>query len=208
MASALNQATHAAQTATVFIVDDDDDLRRSISLLVRSVGLAEESYATAHDFLDRFDPEKAGCLVLDVRMPGMSGLELQKTPNSKLVLPPIIFISGHGEIPLATQAVRAGAIDFLTKPFSPQILLERISEAIKLDQENRRKRAHDSEFQARVALLSEREQQIMRLLVRGDSSKQIAHQLSISPKTVDNHRAKILEKMQVDNTTQLAHLLT
>ncbi|HWB12196.1 MAG TPA: response regulator [Pirellulales bacterium] len=201
-----DQQTPFEPTATVFIVDDESDIRRAVSLLVRSVGLADESYATAQDFLDRYDPRKTGCLVLDVRMPGMSGLELQKMSHTKGNLPPIVFLSGYGEIPLAVQALRAGAVDFIQKPFSSQTLLERIHEAIALDQANRRERALSREFADRTALLSRRERQIMDLLIQGDSSKQIARRLSISPKTVDNHRTKILEKMQVDNPTQLARL--
>ena len=196
----------ASPAATVFVVDDDADVRRSVSLLVRSVGLVEDSYASAQDFLDHYDPQRPGCLVLDIRMPGMSGLEMQKGLNSTTLLPPIIFITAHGEIPLATQAIRAGAVDFLQKPFSPQALLERIREAIELDRENRRKRALADGIQERMTLLTEREREIMRFLALGQSTKKIAQHLAISPKTVDNHRAKILEKMNVDNPTQLAHL--
>jgi RNA polymerase sigma factor (sigma-70 family) len=203
----VNCETECAAATTVFIVDDDDDVRRSISLLVRSIGLADESYPSAQNFLEHFDPEKAGCLVLDVRMPGMSGLELQKASHSGLALPPIIFVSAHGDIPLAIQALRAGAVDFIQKPFSPQALLERIREAIQRDHNSRRKRAQVEEVQERVDHLTERERQIMGHLVCGDSTKQIAQRLSISPKTVDNHRARILEKMKVDNTTQLARLV-
>lgn len=213
VATAINQVTESlretrsSEGMTVFIVDDDDDVRRSISLLVRSIGLTDEPYASAQDFLECFDPQKAGCLVLDIRMPGMSGLELQKLSNSDFVLPPIIFVSAHGDIPLAIQALRAGAIDFFQKPFSPQALLERIREAIEIDQENRRQRALQEQVQQRTAQLTEREREIMGFLVRGDSTKQVAQRLSISPKTVDNHRARILEKMRVDNTTQLARLV-
>jgi two-component system response regulator FixJ len=206
MASEFDPQTPLPPAATVFIVDDDEDVRRAVSLLARSVGLAEERYATAQDFRDHFDPRKIGCLVLDVRMPGMSGPELQRTSQTNVALPPIIFLSGYAEIPLAVQALRAGAIDFLQKPFSPQTLLERIHEAIALDEANRRKQALSRRYYERAALLSRRERQIMDFLVRGDSTKQIARWLSISPKTVDNHRTKILEKMQVDNPTQLAHL--
>jgi two-component system response regulator FixJ len=207
MASAVNCEASLAPATTVFIVDDDDDVRRSVSLLVRSIGLADESYASARDFLEHFDPQKAGCLVLDVRMPGMSGLELQRVSQSGLALPPIIFVSAHGDIPLAIQALRAGAVDFIQKPFSPQALLERIREAIQLDLDGRRKRELIGGVEERIDQLTERERQIMGYLVQGDSTKQIAQRLSISPKTVDNHRARILEKMKVDNTTQLARLV-
>jgi FixJ family two-component response regulator len=196
-----------APAATVFIVDDDDVVRRSVSLLVRSVGLVEESYVSARDFLDHFDPQKPGCLVLDIRMPGMSGLELQKAPECAGLLPPVIFVTAHGEIPLASQAIRAGAVDFIQKPFSPQALLDRIREAIALDGANRRKRALASEIRERMTKLTDREREIMTFLIRGESTKQIAQHLCISPKTVDNHRGKILEKMNVDNPTQLAHLI-
>ena len=197
----------AATAATVFIVDDDPDVRRSVSLLVRSIGLADECFPTAQEFLQQYDPAKPGCLVLDIRMPGMSGLELQKALNASEGMPPVIFITGHAEIPCASQALRDGAVDFIQKPFSPQTLLERIREAVQKDQENRRKRAQARSVRERVARLTEREREIMELLSRGESTKQIAQKLAISPKTVDNHRAKVLEKMNVDNPTQLAHLL-
>lgn len=206
--AAASRESMVAPAATVFIVDDDADVRQAVSLLIRSVGLADDSYASAQDFLSHYDPQKPGCLVLDIRMPGISGLELQKALNSKCLLPPIIFITAHGEIPLATQAIRAGAIDFIQKPFSPQTLLERIHEAIKLDRENRRKYSRASEIQERITHLTDREREIMRLLADGESTKLIAQQLSIRPKTVENHRARILEKMNVENPTQLAHLVS
>jgi two-component system, LuxR family, response regulator FixJ len=205
--SATDRASMVAAAPTVFIVDDDPDVRRAVSLLISSAGLAEASYPSAQEFLDHYDPQQPGCLVLDIRMPGMSGLELQKGLNSTAALPPIIFITAHGEIPLATQAIRAGAVDFLQKPFSPQALLERIREALELDREHRCKRAVAGEVQDRITHLTDREREIMGFLARGESTKKIAQQLSISPKTVDNHRAKILEKMNVDNPTQLARLV-
>lgn len=206
-ASVAAWANQVVPLATVFVVDDDADVRRAVSLLVRSVGLAEDAYASAQDFLDHYDPQKPGCLVLDIRMPGMSGLELQRTVDSSVDLPPIIFITAHGEIPLATQAIRAGAVDFLQKPFSPQMLLERIREALEVDRQNRQTRTRDCGIQDRIKQLTEREREIMCFLARGESTKHIAQHLSISPKTVDNHRTKILEKMNVDNPTQLAHLV-
>lgn len=197
-----------ASTGTVFIVDDDVDLRRAVSLLAGSVGLAVEAHSSAQEFLDKYDPQRPGCLVLDVRIPGISGLELQRTLASQKFPIPIIFLSAHGEIPMATQAIRAGAIDFLQKPFSPHALLERIHEALALDEDNRRKRAEAGDVKSRLLSLTQREQEIMWLLAAGESAKHIAVTLSISSKTVDNHRAKILEKMEVENPTQLAHLLS
>jgi len=196
-----------AQVATVFVVDDDEDLRRAASLLVRSIGLAVETYASAQEFLDHYQPHKIGCLLLDIRMPGMSGLELQKRLNAGVEFPPIIFITAHGEIPLATQALRGGAVDFIQKPFSPQLLLERIGEAIDRDRAARSKLERAGEIRESMTHLTNREREIMDFLAHGESTKQIAMQLSISPKTVDNHRTKILEKMHVDNPTQLANLM-
>ena len=206
MTPTLNGQPRSASTATVFIVDDDEDIRQAIFLLVRSVGLGAECYATAQEFLDHFDPWKTGCLVLDVRMPGMSGLQLQRTLGSRFVAPPIIFVSAHGEIPMAIQALRAGAVDFIEKPYRAEALLDRIQEAIRIDEQNRRLQTLYGDVQERIARLSERERQIMGLLVHGDSSKEIARHLSISPKTVDNHRANILQKMEVSNTVHLARL--
>jgi FixJ family two-component response regulator len=193
--------------ATVFIVDDDPVVRRAVQLLVRSIGLADECYATAHDFLQQYDPSRPGCLVLDIRMPGMTGLELQKSLIEYDVKPPIVFITAHGEIPCASQAFRKGAIDFIQKPFSPQMLLERIREALKQDHDNRHKRSLARAVLERIARLTDREREIMEMLSQGDTTKQIAQRLSISSKTVDNHRARVLEKMNVDNPTQLARLL-
>jgi two-component system response regulator FixJ len=207
MATSAMDRTRLAPAPTVIVVDDDEDVRRAVSLLIRSVGLAEDSYASAQDFLDHFDPQKPGCLVLDIRMPGMSGLELQKGLNSTVVFPPIIFITAHGEIPSAIQAIQAGAVDFLEKPFSPQALLKRIREAIDLDRENRCLRILVAEIQDHVTQLTDRQREIMDFLAHGESTKQIAHRLSISPKTVDSHRVKILEKMSVDNPTQLSLLI-
>ncbi len=193
-------------SGTVFVVDDDPDVRKSVALLARSVGLEVETYSSAREFLDGYDPSKPGCLVLDVRMPGMTGLEMQKE-SALLDGPPVIFVSAHGEIPLATQAIRSGALDFIQKPFSPQTLLERIHEALTIDHQRRQRRTQACAVQERLQKLTEREREIMQLLARGETAKRIAILLAISPKTVDNHRAKILEKMRVDNPTQLTRLL-
>lgn len=197
-----------APTGTVFIVDDDADVRRSVALLVHSEGLAVEAFASAKEFLEHYDPQKPGCLILDVRLPGMSGLAMQKGLDPSKVWPPIIFVTAHAEVHLATEAIRGGAVDFIQKPFSAQTLLERIHEAMSLDRKNRQCRARACEVQQRTDRLTLREREIMYLLAAGQSTKQIAQELSISPKTVDNHRAKILKKMNVDNPTQLVHLLT
>ena len=193
--------------STLFVVDDDRDIRRAICRLAQADGLAVEDYATAPTFLEQYDPQKPGCIVLDIRMPGMSGLELQKALSVLGSGPPIIFVSAHGEIPLAMQAMRDGAVDFIPKPFSASALMQRIHEAMALDQGNRRKRAHAAEVQLHWNKLTDREREISLLLATGETPKHIALRLSISPKTVDNHQTKILAKMNVENSTQLSHIL-
>ena len=197
----------AGALSTLFVVDDDEHIRRAICRLARAEGLAVEGYASAPTFLEQYDPQKPGCIVLDIRMPGMSGLELQKALSVLGSGPPIIFVSAHGEIPLAMQAMRDGAFDFIPKPFSPAALLTRIHEAMALDRDNRRQRALAAEVQLGWKKLTDREREISRLLATGETTKHIALHLSISPKTVDNHQTRILAKMNVENSTQLAHLL-
>ena len=197
----------AEAVSTLFVVDDDEDIRRAICRLAQAEGLAVAGYRSAREFLEYYDPQKPGCLVLDIRMPGMSGLELQRELCVLGSCLPIIFVSAHGEIPLAMQAIRDGAIDFFPKPFGPGALLTRIHEAMAIDRENRRKRALAAGVQLRWNTLTEREQEISLHLATGETAKQIALHLSISPKTVDNHQTRILAKMNVENTTQLAHLL-
>jgi FixJ family two-component response regulator len=196
-------ATHP----TVFVIEDDPDIRRATCLLLESVDLAAEPYASAQHFLDVFDPDRAGCIVSDVRMPGMTGLEMQKRLAEQQFRPPIIFMTAHAEISMAIEAMRAGAHDFIQKPFSPQALLECVYEALERDRASRRAQMAARAVRARVARLTLRERQVMKLLAGGKSTKSIAAHLSISPKTVDNHRGKVLRKLEVDNATELANLL-
>ncbi len=188
---------------TVFVIDDDADVRNSITLLVRSVGLNVKSYPTCRDFLDDYCADDFGCLVLDVRMPMMSGLELQAELACLEIEIPIIMISAHGEIPVAIQAMRAGALDFIQKPFSRQTLLDRIHQAVEIDRKNSVARRRRTELSALEQKLSDREREVMNLLVKGKTTKHIARDLNISPKTVDNHRSKVLEKMEVDSVPEL-----
>src|SRR5262245_3102834 len=197
----------AEALSTLFVVDDDPDIRRAICRLAQADGLAVEDYPSAPMFLEHYDPQKPGCLLLDIRMPGMSGVELQKALHSLGLCPPIIFVSAHGDIPLAMQTMRDGAIDFIPKPFDASALLERVHEAMALDQANRRTRTIAAEVQARWGTLTDREREISKFLARGETPKHIAVRLSISPKTVDNHQTRIFAKMNVENSTQLAHLL-
>lgn len=188
---------------TVFVVDDDFDVRKSIMLLVRSVGLNVKSFSTCREFLDNYDSDGSNCLVLDVRMPGMSGLELQAELAVRQIKMPIVMISAHGEITIAAEAMRAGALDFIPKPFCRQTLLDRIHQAIEIGRKNCAERARLAKLSALVERLSEREHEVMDLLLKGKTTKHIARDLNISPKTVDNHRAKVLEKMQVDSVAEL-----
>lgn len=191
----------------LFVVDDDQDIRRALCRLAQAEGLTAHGFASATSFLEDFDPEQPGCIVLDIRMPGMSGVELQKTLSIRGPCPPIIFVTAHGDIRLAMQAMRDGAVDFIPKPFSPSVLMERIHQAIALDRANRQKRALAAEAQLRLNKLTDREREISIHLAAGETPKHIALHLSISPKTVDNHQTRIFSKLNVENSTQLAHLL-
>jgi FixJ family two-component response regulator len=202
-----NESYSTTTVTTVHIVDDNTDMRLTTSSLVRSIGLAARDYASGLEFLEQYDSQIPGCVVLDVEMPGMSGLELQEVLNEKDISPPIIFITGHADISRVVQAIRGGAVDLLVKPFCAEALFQRIREGVNLDLANRRRHALSGDVRSRMFRLTARENQIAKLLAEGESVKQIAHCLSISPKTVDNHRARILDKMGVDNPTQLAHLL-
>ena len=188
---------------TVFIVDDDDAVRDSIRELVDSVGLQAETYSNAADFLNNYDSNRSGCLVLDVRMAMMSGLELQKKLNDLNSILPIIFISGHGDIPMAVDAIKAGAFDFIQKPYREQGLLEIINSALLKDAEAHDKLLNNENIEERLASLTPREREVADLLVKGNNTKQVARILDISPRTVEIHRQKILKKLAVRSVVEL-----
>jgi FixJ family two-component response regulator len=192
---------------TVFVVDDDQAVRESLHMLIRSVGMSVETYPGAREFLDRYNGGQPGCLVLDVRMPGMSGLEMQRHLKEAGVDIPIIIITGHGDVPIAVRAMKDGALEFLEKPFSKQLLLEHIRKALQLDGRRRASSAQRSNIQLRVDSLTDRERQVMALIVEGKASKQVAADLGISKKTVDVHRAHVMEKMQVESLAELVELV-
>lgn len=194
---------------TVYIVDDDPQVCESLSLMVRSVGLNAETYQSAESFLDGFHdmPGSPKCMVLDVRMPGLSGLGLQQALSAQGAGMPIIMISGCADIPMAVQAMSAGAMDFLEKPFSRRTLLARIQEAIDHDAQRQHQAARSNELAARLAKLSPRQREVFNLLVAGRHSKNIASELGIGEKTVAKHRAGVLEKMQVDSVVDLVRLM-
>ena len=175
----------------VFIVDDDEAMRDALDTLIRSVGMKTVLHASADEFLASYDPEQPGCLVLDVRMPGMSGLELQDRLVEEGVDLPVIIITGHGDVPMAVRAMRAGALDFLEKPFREQDLLHRIHQAIERDAKIRRERAAKADIVARLASLTSREREVMERVVAGKHNKAIASELGVSHKTVEFHRSLI-----------------
>jgi two-component system response regulator DctR len=189
--------------ATVFIVDDDEAVRDSIEELVRSVGIPAESHASAVDYLATFDPARSGCLVLDIRMARMSGLALQARLNELGSRIPIVFITGHADVPTAVSALRAGALTFVTKPYREQELLDSINEALARDAEIRREAQAGHGFARVLGTLTERERQVMDLAVAGLPSKVIAQRLGISHRTVELHRSRVLEKTGVGTMAEL-----
>jgi two-component system, LuxR family, response regulator FixJ len=187
----------------VYLVDDEFAVRDSLTLLIKSTSQAVRSFESAEAFLNNYDPEKPGCLLLDVRMPVMSGLELQDELLRREISIPIIFISGHAGIPDSAKAFRAGAVDFLEKPFDDEVLLERIEEAIKKDIVQREQLIDHREIQNRLDNLTVREQEVLSLIIRGHSNKDAARKLNISARTVEVHRAHIMEKMKAENLVEL-----
>ena len=190
----------------VYVVDDDEAMRNSLRWLIESVDLDVETYAEAQEFLDAYDGKQHACLVLDLRMPGMSGLELQDALASRNMAIPIIFITAHGEVPAAVRAMKGGAVDFITKPFSDQLLLDRIQQAIELDALNLQERTEQQEISAHLALLSNREREVLEMVVAGNSNKKTAQHLGLSTKTVEVHRSHIMKKLQVASLTDLVRL--
>ena len=191
---------------TVRVVDDDRAVRDSLKLLLHSVGLNAETYASAAEFLENDDPAIPGCVVLDVRMPGMSGLELQEFLVSRGSRLPIVFVTAHGDIPMAVQAVKAGAIDFIQKPFRDQELLDKIQQAIKEDARRRRESSEVAGILQRMDSLTPRERQVMDLVVGGHANKVIAIDLGISERTVEIHRARVMQKMEADSVPHLVQM--
>jgi FixJ family two-component response regulator len=188
----------------IYVVDDDAAVRTAIRLLLRSANLLVEAYASADEFLSHFDADRHGCIVLDVRMPGLNGLELQDKLNELHVITPIIFITGHGDVPMAVEAMQHGALDFIQKPFQDQDLLNRIHAAISRDQLVRRELTERETIRTRLNELTPREREVLTLVAEGRANKVIAGDLDLSQRTVEIHRARVMEKMQANS---LAHLV-
>ncbi len=191
---------------TVFVVDDDASVRRSLARLIRSIGLKVEVFSSARAFLNRNHYDGPGCMVLDVRMPGMSGIQFQEYLTDAGYNIPIIFITGHGSISMSVKAMKAGAMDFLTKPFNDQDLLDAIHEAIKEHTRIRREKAELAEIQQCAEALTLRERDVFVHLMTGMLNKQIAYELGISEKTVKVHRAQIMRKMQAESLADLVRM--
>jgi FixJ family two-component response regulator len=191
------------QQQTVYIVDDDAAVRDSIQELVESVGLRAQGYASGQAFLDSFKQEAGGCLVLDVRMAGMSGLLLQERLNELGATLPIIVITGHGDVPMAVRTLQAGAVDFIQKPYRDQLLLDSINKALASDAAARSSAAGADNRDRQLATLTKREREVLDKLLEGGTSKQIARELAISPRTVETHRQHLLHKLEVDSLKEL-----
>ena len=193
--------------ALVIVVDDDEAVRSSTRLLLKSVGLPAVTYSSAQEFLDNYDSQQPGCVVLDVRMPGMSGLELQQFLNLRGAVIPVIFITGHGDIPMAVEAMQQGAFDFLQKPFRDQDLLDRVQRALEKDRGNRAQLREKNRIQERRDSLTPREREILDLMTRGKPNKVMAADLGVSQRTVEIHRARVMEKMGASSLAQLVRMV-
>jgi FixJ family two-component response regulator len=190
----------------VFIVDDDDSVRKALTRLIKSVDLTVETFASAHDFLKRKSHNGPACLLLDIRMPGLSGLDLQDELVAAGLTLPIIFISAHGTIPLTVRAMKAGAVDFIEKPFEDQTLLDAINQSLKKDRQAKLEQAEVREIQRRADSLTPREREVFALVVSGKLNKQIAFKLGTSERTIKAHRARVMKKMQAKSLADLIRL--
>jgi FixJ family two-component response regulator len=191
---------------TVFIIDDDEDIREGLEMLLESIGQESCSFESGNAFLDAYDEKMTGCLVLDIRMPKMSGLEVQRKLKQVNCLIPIIFISGHGDIPMAVEAMRLGAIDFIRKPFNEQDLIDRINEALTLNEQQNKKTLSIYKDKSNVDSLSNRELEVFERVADGTMNKAIAADLGISERTVEVHRAHVMEKLKVRTLAQLVRI--
>lgn len=195
-----------SDTATVYIVDDDAVVRDALKLLMESVGLQVAAFASAQEYLDQFDADHAGCLIVDVRMPGVSGLDLQARLAAERIHPPVIIITGHGDVPMAVRAVQAGAVDFLEKPFNNQAMLDSVHHAIELDAKRRGESSRLQEIEERYHSLTPREKEVLQLVIEGKRNKNIAFDLDISQSTVEVHRSRVMEKMQAKTLSDLMRM--
>ncbi len=188
--------------ALVFIVDDDEAVRQSTAWLIESIGLQVRSFISADEFLENYNNE-SGCIVMDVRMPGMSGLEAQEEMKKRTINLPLIFITGHGDVPMAVRALKRGAFDFIEKPFNDQLLLDAVQRGLKQNSEARESLIQNESIDRRIASLTPREHEVMLRVTEGKPNKVIAHELNVSIKTVEVHRARMMEKMEASSVAEL-----
>jgi FixJ family two-component response regulator len=203
VSTAATSASTKTESALVYLVDDDDAVRDSLGMLFESVGLDCESFSSALEFLQHYDRNRHSCLVADIRMPGLSGLELQQRLNEERAAIPVIFITGHGDVPMAVSAMKAGASDFVQKPFRDQDLVDRIHKALQVDKERRAASAKEKIVRDRLALLTPRETEVMQRVVRGQANKVIAMDLGVSQRTVELHRARVMQKLKLRSVADL-----
>ena len=196
----------SADDATVFVIDDDGRMRAAMQRLLKSVGLRAEAFASPQEFLRRKLPDGPSCLILDVRLPGMSGLDVQRKLTEEGVQIPVIFITGHGDIPMTVKAMKSGAVEFLTKPFRDQDLLDAIQQALQRENEIRQQRHEIQELQERYQTLTTREREVMGLLVSGMLTKQIASRLGTSEITAQVHRGQVMRKMRANSPAELGRM--
>jgi two-component system, LuxR family, response regulator FixJ len=194
------------RNSTVFVVDDDTGVRNSLCFLLKSVGLSTQAHPSAAEFLQAYKAQQPGCLVLDVRMPGMSGLELQQQLNLRGATLPVIFITGHGDVPMAVDAMQHGAFDFLQKPFRDQDLIERVHRALERDVRSRSSLAQHAQIRSRFESLTPREREVLELMIRGKPNKVMAADLGVSQRTVEIHRARVMEKTGAASLAQLVRM--
>jgi FixJ family two-component response regulator len=197
----------AGMAGAVFVVDDDYDVRNSLALLLRSVGIEARCFDTAEALLAALGADSTGCVVTDVRMPGMSGLELQQELARRGLALPLIMITGHADVPMAVAAMKSGALDFLEKPFSDQALIDRVQAALRLDAARRERRGAEAAAHERLAALTPREREVMERVIAGKPNKIVARELQVSTRTVEIHRARVMEKMGARSLAELVRIV-
>jgi len=190
----------------VAIIDDDKDVLDALKLLMDSVGLATKTFNSASSFIEQYDSEQSSCIISDVRMPGMSGLELQAQLKAQIYHPPLIIITGHGDVTMAVKAVKAGALDFIEKPFNNQYLLDSVHKAIELDAEQRKTLLEQMKVEQKYKSLTPREKDVFKRVVKGQKNKEIASELHITQSTTETHRSKVMDKMSADSLSDLMHM--
>jgi len=193
-------------TGTVFLIDDDASVRDSLSLLLSLKGIATQPFATADSFIENFQPERGGCVLTDLRMPGMSGLELQATLRERHVEVPVVVLTAHGDVATARAALKNGAFDFLEKPVDDAMLVDVLRNALRVDRERRAAASSRSAVDERIERLTGREREILALLAAGHQNREIATQLGISPRTVEVHKARIMEKLECHSLAELIRI--